>query len=63
MSEFLLYGMDDTGQTAHSEVLRDVGREHVRAVAADLLVHWAAVEAWEGPMCILRLRRRPPAAG
>jgi hypothetical protein len=63
VSDFLLYGLDESGRTAHSEVVRGCERSALRPLAEDRLRHWHAVEIWEGPMCVVRLRRDQPRAG
>lgn len=57
MNELLLYGLDEAGEPAFTERLRTTDRSAVRALAAARLQDWHAVEVWEGPMCIVRLRR------
>ena len=60
MSQFHLYGIDEAGETAWCELLRDVDRGALRALAAERLREWHAVEIWEGPVCLVRIRRSPP---
>lgn len=60
LSPLQLYGMDAAGETAWCELLPATDRETLRAVAAERLSRWHAVEIWEGPVCLVRLRR--PAA-
>ena len=57
MTEFLLYGIDETGRAAFSELLRGANRAGLAQLAEARLRDWPAVEVWEGPMCVLRLRR------
>lgn len=63
VAQFQLYGINEAGEAAFSEALRDVAREDLRALASERLRHWYAVEIWEGPICLVRLRRPPRAAG
>lgn len=57
MADFLFYGIDDSGRAAFSEMLCGCERESLRALAQERLTLWPAVEIWEGPMCVVRLRR------
>ena len=64
MADYLFYGIDETGRTDFSEVLPDQGRPALEALARDRLRRWHAVEIWQGPMCVVRLRRAvSPATG
>jgi hypothetical protein len=58
VGELLLYGLDDTGQTAFTERLADLDRDAVRGRAEERLRDWRAVEVWDGPVCVVRLRRQ-----
>lgn len=58
MAELLLYGLDEAGETAHTERLGAIDRPGLRNLAADRLGQWHAVEIWDGPMCVVRLRRQ-----
>jgi len=60
VSDFLLYGIDEDGRAAFSEVLTGLARSSLQALARERLLDWPAVEIWEGPMCVVRLKR--PAA-
>lgn len=64
MADFLLYGIDETGEAVFSEVLHACDRAALRARAEQRLHDWPAVEIWEGPMCVVRLKRAaaPPAS-
>jgi len=63
VADLMLYGLDEAGETAFSEPLRLADRSELRGVAEARLRQWPAVEVWEGPLCVLRLRRRPALAG
>jgi len=63
VAEYQLYGFDATGRPKHAEVLRGLTRHELKIVAQDRLGDWQGVEVWQGPMCILRLRRSAAAAG
>jgi hypothetical protein len=39
------------------ELLQRAEREDLRAIASKRLRDWHAVEVWEGPVCLVRLRR------
>ena len=56
--DILLYGLNSSGVTEFSEVLRPQHRRELRNLAEARLDRCHAVEVWEGPMCILRLRRQ-----
>jgi hypothetical protein len=58
--ELLLYGLDEAGQPAFAERLAANQRPRLREIAAEHLERHHVVEVWEGPTCVLRLRR--PAA-
>ena len=64
MADFLLYGIDERGEAVFSEVLQGCDRATLRAMASERLRDWHAVEIWEGPMCVVRLKRAttPPAS-
>jgi hypothetical protein len=59
VSNFLLYGLNEAGQTVFSELLRGRERSDLQALAEARLKDWHVVEIWEGPMCLVRLRRAP----
>ena len=63
MSQFQLYAMNEAGETTFSEVLREIDRDDLRALAAERLREWHAVEIWEGPICLVRIRRPAVGAG
>ena len=58
--ELVLYGLDEAGAPAFAEKLKAEHRDRLRELAADRLARCHAVEVWDGPTCVLRLRR--PAA-
>lgn len=51
--------MNEEGETAFSELLRGHEREALPRLADERLRDWHAVEIWEGPMCLVRVRRAP----
>jgi hypothetical protein len=55
--ELVLYGLDAAGEPAFSETLKLDQRDQLRQLAADRLARCHAVEVWEGPTCVLRLRQ------
>ena len=57
MAIFLLYGINEIGQTVFSQLLHGIDRADLRALADARLRDWHAVEVWEGPVCLLRMRR------
>ncbi|WP_334162167.1 hypothetical protein [Phenylobacterium sp.] len=61
MGELLLYALDEAGETAFAEQLPAAERGNARGLAEARLRDHHAVEVWDGPLCILRLRRRPAA--
>ena len=63
VSQIQLYGIDEAGDTAWCELVRDVDRGELGALAADRLREWHAVEIWEGPVCLVRIRRSSPGEG
>lgn len=58
--ERVLYGLDRAGEPAFSERLPPHDPADLRALAAERLSRCHAVEVWEGPTCILRLRNPSP---
>jgi len=62
VGELLLYALDEAGETAFAEQLQAADRPNARALAEARLREHHAVEVWDGPLCILRLRRRPLAS-
>lgn len=57
VANFLIYGIDEAGRIAFSELLQDCERGHLQTLAHARLREWPAVEIWEGPVCRVRLRR------
>lgn len=55
--ELVLYGLNEAGEPAFAERLQPHQREGLRELASDRLSRCHAVEVWEGPTCVLRLRR------
>ena len=59
--ERVLYGLNVAGEPAFSERVAGHDRAGLRALAAERLSRCHSVEIWEGPTCILRLRKPAPA--
>lgn len=57
--ELLLYGLDEAGQIALAEKLPPERRADAHEIASRLLERHHMVEVWDGPTCMVRLRRRP----
>jgi hypothetical protein len=57
VADLQLYGINEAGETAHSEVLTGEDSDRVRALAAERLRQWHTVEVWDGPVCLIRVRR------
>jgi hypothetical protein len=60
---FHLYGINAAGETAFAEVVPEGDRAALQALAQERLRDWHAVEVWEGPVCLVRVRRRSHAEG
>ena len=60
MGELLLYGLDTAGEAAFTEQVPAGDRGALRRHAETRLADWPAVEIWDGPLCVVRLRRRTP---
>lgn len=58
MVERLLYGLNEAGEPAFTQSLSGRDGEQFREYADKRLAEFHTVEVWEGPLCILRLRRR-----
>jgi hypothetical protein len=54
----LLYGLDADGEAAFTRRLTAADRAVFRDLAAEHLADYHAVEVWDGPLCVLRLRRK-----
>ncbi|HKR88093.1 MAG TPA: hypothetical protein VJS38_07940 [Phenylobacterium sp.] len=50
MTDFLLYGLDATGEAVFSEQLRGQDRTALTEIARTRLLDWHGVEIWEGPV-------------
>ena len=59
MHGLLLYGLDQAGAPAFEEELGAEDRPRLRVLATARLRDWQGVEVWDGPLCVLRLRRQP----
>lgn len=57
MTELLLYGLNEGGDTILSETFPAQMRHTIRELAEARLEQCHAVEVWEGPLCIVRLKR------
>ena len=57
MADILLYGLDEGGQIVFTEQLAAAERPRLRAIAEARLGRCAAVEVWDGQICVVRLRR------
>ena len=55
--DLLLYGLNEAGEPTFAERLAAEHRERVREIALEHLARHHVVEVWEGPLCVLRLRR------
>jgi hypothetical protein len=58
VGDLRLYGLDEAGETVFAEDLAAGERGEVRALAERRLADWHAVEVWDGPLCVVRVRRR-----
>ncbi len=58
MSRIVFYGLNEAGETAHHEHLPAADVAELKALARQRLADFHGVEIWDGPMCIVRLRRR-----
>lgn len=57
MTDFLLYGLDAAGEAVFSERLCGRERAALSEIARSRLADCEGVEIWEGPLCVLRIRR------
>lgn len=58
VSELLLYGIGADGETAYAQPLPRQDAATLRVLAQSRLTDFAAVEIWDGALCVVRLRRR-----
>jgi hypothetical protein len=63
VGHIVLYALDESGETRFTEQLGEADRTRLREVARERLKQYPAVEVWDGPMCVVRLRRAPAAHG
>lgn len=56
--ELVLYGLNEAGEPAFAERLASERRADLAAIAAARLAEHPMVEIWDGPVCVLRVRRR-----
>jgi hypothetical protein len=54
----VLYGLDADGEAAFTRRLTPADRDGFRDLAAEHLTDYPTVEVWDGPLCVLRLRRK-----
>jgi hypothetical protein len=59
VGDLRLYGLDEAGEAVFSEDLAAGDRGDLRALAERRLADWHAIEVWDGPLCVVRVRRRP----
>ncbi|MDB5448916.1 MAG: hypothetical protein JWQ52_44 [Phenylobacterium sp.] len=62
VTRLLFYGLDEAGETTFAEEVPRQDSAALRALAAARLSEFHAVELWDGPLCIIRLRRAPQQA-
>ncbi|MDE2488941.1 MAG: hypothetical protein KGO51_16235 [Alphaproteobacteria bacterium] len=55
--ELLLYGLNEAGEPVFARRLSPEHRPRLREIALEHLEGRHAVEVWEGPTCVLRLRQ------
>lgn len=58
--DLVLYGLNEAGEPAFAEKLKAYQRPQLRELAAERLERCYMVEVWDGPACVLRLRRSAP---
>jgi hypothetical protein len=61
--EFILYGLNAADEPAFAERLALDLRPQLKDIARERLARCHRVEVWEGPACVLRLRRDGEAHG
>jgi hypothetical protein len=59
VSDLLFYGLDEAGGMALTEQLSRRDAAALKALARERLDQFHAVEIWDGPLCVVRLRRAP----
>ncbi|MCR5878944.1 hypothetical protein [Phenylobacterium sp. J367] len=57
MGEILLYGLDEADAIVLTERFGETDRSRLRAIARERLERCAAVEVWDGQICVMRLKR------
>ncbi|WP_133254919.1 hypothetical protein [Phenylobacterium hankyongense] len=62
MTKLLFYGLDEAGDATFTEEVPRQDTAALRAMAAARLSDFHAVEVWDGPLCVVRLRRAPQRA-
>ncbi|MDB5417137.1 MAG: hypothetical protein JWP86_2797 [Phenylobacterium sp.] len=58
--DLVLYGLNEAGEPAFAEKLKADQRPLLRELATERLERCHMVEVWDGPTCVLRLRRSAP---
>lgn len=58
MADLVLYGLDAAGEAAFTQRIASGERDGFRDVAQAHLKDYHTVEVWDGPLCVLRLRRK-----
>lgn len=58
VADLVLYGLDAAGEAAFTQRLDSVDRGRFRELANTHLKDYPTVEVWDGPLCVLRLRRK-----
>jgi len=61
--DLLLYGLNEAGEPVLAEQFPAELRADIHRLAAERLATHHAIEVWEGPTCILRLRGGPTGGG
>ena len=56
--DLVLYGLNEAGEPAFAERLAPERRADLAAIAAERLAEHQMVEIWDGPICVLRVRRK-----
>lgn len=58
VADLVLYGLDAAGEAAFTRQLGSADRARFRDLANEHLKDYPSVEVWDGPLCVLRLRRK-----